>query len=93
MLLSIMRFLIKLYKTQKNDSSDFRDLTFVLIVFFGVSILMTLVASSWVNVANVWLLLLLIIGYSQEIRDREEATATEKIRSRGIPQHAGAIRV
>lgn len=93
MQLSIMCFLVKLYKVQKGDPSEFRDLTFVLIVFFGIGILMTFVISSWVNVANVWLLLLLIIGYSQELRSREMSEASEKIKSRGIPQHAGAIRI
>ncbi|MGI9240704.1 MAG: hypothetical protein ACR2RV_07880, partial [Verrucomicrobiales bacterium] len=93
MLLSIMCFLLKLYKTQKKGEGEFRDLTFLLIVFFSVGILMSFVASAWMGVANVWLLLLLIIGYSQEVRLRESSEVTEKIKSRRIPQHGGAIRV
>lgn len=89
MFLSILRFLFLLYRRQKSGETEYRNLTFILLISFLISLPMTFVATGWISIYNVWLLLLLILGYTQEAaKARWEDSLQEAGSPIGLPVRA-----
>lgn len=72
MLLSIIRFLYLLHREQRRRETEFHVLTLFLLISFVLMLPMSLVTGAWIATQHGWLLLLLIVGYAQEVRSRRE---------------------